>query len=207
MIYFLKKLSSFTLDDVDNSLREVILPGPSDLRPAKKHKYKHKPNKIHKPLKPNKNHKPFQTVQYSDISEIVDNILNHTTNWYLPGKKKQVKVLVLAYQRTGSSFLAQLLAFGNATYFFEPDYLLLKGEYNLEYRELVSGFLDKIFGCDEPVMKFMKKKKFVSKQQFDCLFPFISKTIRVRLEYIKEWILYREDVKVRAKFTLFTVGL
>lgn len=73
-------------------------------------------------------------------------------------EKKVTKLLILAYPRTGSSFVGDILsAHPNSSYLFEPLYEYFPYGYSVDYwptwnstvRDIVEEYMEKLFNCDE----------------------------------------------------------
>jgi hypothetical protein len=109
---------------------------------------------------------PWQTGGVHDPGSLDYSWLLDNRKDGVPASLKQTKVLLLAYPRTGSSLLGELLSSSpDTSYFMEPLFALLAvGELDCEYAlegrvekgevpgEAVSSLMEGIYSCDKKVV-------------------------------------------------------
>jgi len=129
--------------------------------------------------------------------------------------EEQTRVLLLAYARSGSSFVGELLTTGTTSfYFFEPFYALRpNGTIYEDYvdsdsgRWIASKYLDNLLSCQPILLRELSTAGFPVIQRNPALCPAakftLAKTIRLRGSHLKEW-LQRSDVKVCLKWVFQT---
>lgn len=149
----------------------------------------------------------LKTVRWSHEKILGGNYEENTESGDMELHDKIVKLIVLAYPRTGSSFTGDILSSSsNSTYMFEPLYGIKPfGEpvdnwatWNQSVVAFVEDYMNKLFNCDNTVLSRLphfhgdkhKNLNFCNESNY-----IVIKTIRLHKINLDPWIL-NSDIKI-----------
>ena len=171
---------------------------------------------VHYSLKEHDVKELIEKLEGCKILSIIPNQSRHLTKVDEPVAEQieRTNILLLAYPRSGSSFLGDLLSAGEtALYLFEPFKVLIPGSVEKQLDENMDGtvlqlqvknYLEGMYDCDPMLLKVTSNKTLIRGGYFglrkmgeDCLSsnPKVVKSIRIHSLALISWI-HETNIKV-----------